>query len=983
MREIRTDDKVFSQVTRGVAWAAADLPKGRVENGRVISARGPVRLLLDKTLAGGTGYELSDNAGALSVAAGQPLGFLSGLLNLAAKLRAGEPVAERIVPRFTSRFYKHESNLYGPSKGRGHAWVGELDEEFWVGYMKALVRMHFTGLVFYPGYHPFECFLDYDRFPEAPSIPARTRAATLAGLKRAFGVARSFGLVTFMQHYLTHFPEGLAKANNLILRGTAGGSRLSALDHPVVDEYSRYVYRRTFEILPELTGFYCNFESAANSGAFVKRCLFPEAVRAKSVPQFVFRLWDFNSPKAMADLLRSYDGKIRLGHKIQDRADYYYFPKADPRVIEWKGFFPDTEFMFISGPCHNSATIQSRKLWCDADFVHALLADAREKGADSLAFHTVYELLTPDIDAKKIAGEYERHMAILNRGHLDATVDYFRGEHPGEAVLARRFARRARIDISRANAAVRSIKETSNITLTMYQQFLHTSSEEGYLYTALRSYYQDPFLHLPTRFVNDEPTNAMTLTTAWLNRNYRLRNVSDATLPVIDFANPAKAKAALTPPAIARKLTAHMERAKALAAKAAGPRPPGVMKTFLNETTRMRNWGTRDRQELLTAASLYRIYFAKSRAAAVKAIADAIQALKGMRGATRPDDPLAVRKHVFWQETRFEDDLKRLALLARKLSSRDFPFEAFAAYARSLERYNEIRRHVRPNKIVRPKEMRIIRRQLRGSIAAAREAVGFLSDRRHARLRANVVAWLAYVECELADTTPPTMDVLPAAQAGPDEGFVGFVHDQCFRFGEDCIEDLLGFFRPRDWKRSKDTAFRMTHGKEGLTVTLVERGINPSERRKLWKRFRYTRSETFFWRLWIDRENTGSHMDVWSIMTGGWALFKGGYTIIDRQNAILKTGQPVEGGKGRMTQGRDWWRIDYLLPWRLLGGPVKSGDTWRFNVTTVTTGGSAILPNEPTSERNNQYAWCQGYEMTAANDFTGGKPERMGTVTFR
>ena len=69
---------------------------------------------------------------------------------------------------------------------------------------------------------------------------------------------------------------------------------------------------------------------------------------------------------------------------------------------------------------------------------------------------------------------------------------------------------------------------------------------------------------------------------------------------------------------------------------------------------------------------------------------------------------------MWWQETVFEDDIKRLGRLARHVEKGGFPFAAFATYARSLERFNEIRRTVRPNKIIRPQEARLIVRQLSG-----------------------------------------------------------------------------------------------------------------------------------------------------------------------------------------------------------------------------------------------------------------------------
>ena len=218
MKELAASDAFFSDVHKGLAWAVADLPSGRIESGRIATARGSVRLFADKALADTDGFALGADDKGLKVSAGRPRAFLAGILNLAEKLRGGRDYVEAIIPRFTSRLYKHEANILGSgdSAFRAHAPVGDLDEAFWVPYVKALVRKHFTGLVFYAHYHPFEYYLDYEEFPEAPAPSKRDRARTLAGLKRAFGVARAFGLDTFMQHYLTHFPHGLAKAHNII-----------------------------------------------------------------------------------------------------------------------------------------------------------------------------------------------------------------------------------------------------------------------------------------------------------------------------------------------------------------------------------------------------------------------------------------------------------------------------------------------------------------------------------------------------------------------------------------------------------------------------------------------------------------------------------------------------------------------------------------------------------------------------------------------
>ena len=994
MRELTPDSNELSEVSKGLAWAVEELPGGRIERGRITSSRGPLRLVFDRAFDGTDGYEFNAEAGGFTVTSARPRAFLAAILNLALRLASGAVPAERIIPRFASRLYKHEANITG--EGGWHTYVGDLDEAFWVKYVKALVRMHFTGLVFYAHYHPFECFLDYDRFPEAPHMPARRRAATLSGLKRAFGVARSFGLSTFMQHYLTHFPAGLARKHDLIFRKTGAGSRLSALDHPVVDAYSRYVYRRTFEMLPELSGLYVNFESAPNSSDFVRRCLFPEIARAKHKVELVFRLWDFNSPRAMRALLAACPTKFRLAHKVMDRSDVYYYPKADPRVIEWKNQLGPVEWMFLIGPCHNCATAQSRKLWCDADFVQLVLADMQKKGADSFAFHTVFELLAPDIDAAQIVGKREIEMAYLNRGHLDAAVDYVRGNLSRglprtlpsarafltDAVRVRRLAERLRIDLRRAAVAHKAIRETSHISLVSMQQHFSTSSEEGYLYPERTSYYQDPFLFPTMRFANDEPWAAMTLTTSWLNRALKLRNVADDVQPAIDYANPEKEKAPRHPVKMAAILKRHSETALALAKKAAGRRPAPVMSRLVVGAREMYNWGMRVRHETLVGVNLFGVFFSNSRARTLRLLRRAIAELDAARRYMREDDALSAQRIPLLQQGSPEKDLARLRRLLRHVEKTDFPYAAFAAFAKSLERYNEIRRVVRPNKVTRKEESWLVRRQLSESASAAEKAARLLRAPRHRRFRANVETWLSYVNAEVAGVTPPGYSARPSDAVADDEGFVPLVHDRCFRYAENCIDDLDGFFTRRQWSRADDVSFRMTHDRTGVRLSLMERLVDVGSRRRSWERYEGTRSETFYWRVYVDARRTGRRMDIWSIFPMGRALLKGAFEIIDRQNTVLKTGQPVEGGAARFTSGRNWWRLDYLLPWKVLGVRAKPGDKWRVNVTATPASGTPLLPSEGNDLRNRQFAWCRGWEFTAANDFMAGKPERMGTITF-
>jgi len=318
------------------------------------------------------------------------------------------------------------------------------------------------------------------------------------------------------------------------------------------------------------------------------------------------------------------------------------------------------------------------------------------------------------------------------------------------------------------------------------------------------------------------------------------------------------------------------------------------------------------------------------------------------------------------EEATTERDARLLRRLIRHIEGRRFPYEAFAAYARSLAEYNEIRRTVRPYKAVRPEETRIIRRQLATSARRARESCEILSGARHRDLRRNVARWLRYVETELAGVTPPSYAVKTESALGDEEGFVQLFHDQCFRRGENCIGDFDAFFTPADFPRREPIYFRAASSREGLVLSVCEEGVDVTARRERWRRFAGTGSDSYFARLWLDREGDGRRTEVFRIHHEGRWLFREALTVLSRQHTKVELSRPVTGGTARFRARRDSWRLDYVIPWKELGGRPSAGTRWRANVTS-----------NPSIARNRQNIWCPGYE------FVAGKAARMGTFVFR
>ncbi len=631
-------------------------------------------------------------------------------------------------------------------------------------------------------------------------------------------------------------------------------------------------------------------------------------------------------------------------------------------MIEWKKVLPDTEFMFLVGPCHNCATVQSRILWADEDFMGATLADARKKGADSVAFHTVYELLSTDVPIERISQDHEVHMSMFNRPHLDAVVDFALGRKPDPERAARRYAERLDIALPDARRLAKLMKDISQVSMLSLQQTFITSSQEGYLHPYRASHYQEPFFYLNMSMANMEPRLPMAPRNSWLQRTHGLRNVPEDTQPIIDFVNPDVKKASRSPVWFARELRKVSKRALRLAVVLREKYPRPEFDTLLAGVRRKRNWAERVALEIEVALGLYPLFFGVSKARALSGLRRAADAIERILPLVKKGDPASVRRLPLSGVARPEEDLKATRQLLRAIEKGAFPFAAFQAFGRSLERYDEIRRTVRPNRQVPEALTRRIGRLLREAHQSARASEAKLEGSEY---RKNVAAWREYLDEELAALVPPEMDVYPLSSLPAEEGFVRLRHDQCFRHGENAIEDFLGFFVGRDWWPRRELFFRLAWDDKGLWVALKEDGADMSARRELWDKYAGSLSDSYFLRVSVDREGAGRKFLEWRIMSKARDVRVVSLEILGRQHTRSSLQRPFGEGKVRWRETPNGYRLDYSIPWHALRGKPQRGESWRLNITA-----------NPYIARNHQTCWCAGYEYRL------GKSSRMGKITF-
>jgi len=960
----------FGEAGYGVRWALEQIPSASPA-GDEVRIGGRKLLLEPPAEPTGDSYAIEWSRGALKVTAGTAVGTIGALLEVARQVKSGRRRDTRQDLKFKTRFYKHEVRWEGRATSVRGAQVGgdrsitKYTDRFLEAFFRAIVSRHFNAVVIYAGYHPFEYFLDYKAFPHGTDLPGRIRKRNFEALRRFLRMAKRYGLRTFLHHYVSHFTQALA--DHLGLGLSASGARLAAFDHPVVEQYNRYVYRRTFETLADLDGLFMNFESTGNAVPFMEATLLKVAEAMPTKPALFFRLWGVSDVDGMKRLLRRYRGPKGLIHKSHDTNDVYYYPVADDRVRIWKAAMPDVEFAFSVGPCHNCGTNISRKLWTDPQYVHALLRSIEQKGADSISFQSSRELLLGELPDAEIFPKAERDHARMNLGHLEAVVDYVAGRKPSKSTWAARYAEWFGTSRKGGEAIRDAVFESSQIILKQYRQFCYGSSQEGYLYPGRFSHYQEPFFYYPMSFLNrlgGIPHNVGWR--SWAVRDKPVRVVPADTQAVIDFVNPrVKRRPRNHPAAMAKQIRRHIAKAERALERYRKEAGRGVEAALIDQVLRNNRNGERIWREIMIAIALYSCYFAESRSQFFRHLRRARDLM--LETAEALGEKLAdTDAYCSTTASGLFRPREDAAQIDKILSCRDedFPFEALQAYLRSHERYNEIRRLCRPYVSVREWMAKRNGALLTQSLAAANKALSLLTAEKHALYRDNVMAWVEYVRAEIDWLTPPAMICPPDEKVPADAGFRVMVHDQCYRWGQPCWEDFASFFRRQNFFGEDACDCRATYTRTGLKLSLREHGIDFSQRKAVWDANRGTVNQSGFMRIFVDPGNTGRRVLNFVVYFEG----RGGAVsrLAEYANGHIHIDPPRQWDdlQSSFQHTDSSWRCDVVIPWKQLGGRPKKGDLWRLN----------ILSN-PSVTRNRQVAWCQAYEYR--NDVA-----RLGYLIF-
>ena len=836
------------------------------------------------------------------------------------------------------RFYKREVplRLEDTPLLRGDA--------YWDAFFREIVRRGFNGFVLYPDYHPFQHLLDYKGFPLAAAEPAARRRQVRAHLNRVLALAHVHGLQTFMQHYVGHITPALARHIGLSF-AESESTRLAHIRHPEAARYQRYCYREIFTQCPDLDGLYFNYESVGADAALVIETAVREAQAMPRKPVFLHRLWGFNAPPLMAQIIRAYDGPSLVSHKIQDTSDAYYFARADSRIREWKRALPGTDFLYVIGPCHNCAANLARILWSDYDFVWDLLADGARQGCDGISFHQVNDAVSAD----HILGR-------LNTLHLEAVTDFLAGRRRSRRAQAACLGARVGAAPASQRDLFDAVRESSRPNILAHQQFCMSSAVDGWLNPGRLSLTQEPFFYYPATEMNDQTRpmwRPIRADTSWLQKRLRTRVTPPRyTQYLLDAANPREPPATLPPREIARRIGAACDRAEHAFRRFAARNPKPLAAQIAPWLDANLIPARHVQHEIHAMLPAYGLYFDRDRRLMIRHLD---QALRHVRRDLRVKPwNLPAKVRCWYRGMPAAPTLERLERLKVFLAADAYSLAAFRAFVRSHREFNEIRRRVRALRLHDPDTLLWIRGRLERAEGWARHALRAADRDEH---REAIVPWLEYLRRERERTVRPRL-ACPRRGLGDE---MPLDWDNCFRAGEDFLDDFLGFFLPLAYTPPAPLSFRIGADQGRLAIELRERGVNTAARRRRWQEFGHAEDATHNLRLFFDPDRDQRRVVVFHVLPMGGAVFRTGFSVLERRYLTSEPRERLTTCPTCYREERDGYRLRITIPFREIGADPGRGAAWGFNLTAA-----------PAIERNRQYTWAAQYDSGIGNPWLFG-----------
>ncbi len=926
---------------------------------RLVVGDEPVTFSEAPTELGRDGFSINRRDGKAEIEASTQIARTAAVQELVDMQAAGQAELTRKL-RFGTRIYKLEFQM---DVDRPLS-ILDIDDEYWNAICQRLVRQHFNGLVLYLTHHPFEGLLDYDEFPEATTASAGTRRLLREKMRRMFAICHGYGIRTFIQHYLTYYPTRFSMAHGLPFREEppkdgsvphyGQGMALKNSYHPAIWDYSKYIYRRLFELVPELDGLYMNYEQAPNCADFVKEVVLPTLNALEKKPVLFHRLWCMTSASGLCDIIEQYSGESIVGHKISESTDSYVYPVADSRISEWKAKFEkrglDVEFCYLLGPCHNCATNISTNIWSDPEFVYTILQSAADQGTDGISFHSIINLLEAQLEPETSRFPDLREHAKLVQFHLSSAVDFVRGGSFDEERIIAMHADHFGLDPRQARTVYEVLRDSSRAIIQFMLQFPITA-REGYSVDADRLLAQHPFFHLPVNeLFNDLHLQDKRHLWCWLNKRLPSRPYPDDFENLIDYVDPEKPKTERNPDVLSREImelgSTALEKAQSVAA---------VMgDLFASAISHNRYRATCCYHDMQAALSLYRLYFAEDIEGARAGVQQALHEYREYQNQIDKNGNVGL---LMRHGPDPKPGIEALERLQTHLNG-DVEFGAFRTYARSKKTYNDIRRCVRPWRAYSEASIskaRELLEEAHGIAEGALQAVKGAPNEEHVR------HWAKWLEHELDCINPPGFICGESRSE-----WQPMVHDNCFGYGSFGWQDFLSFFERADYDKGLDVKCAVGTNGESLSVYVREDGVQDMEARKAhWARFEFTGDQVFFIRLLVDCTGQGRELKFLEITPEGKMAFITDYEIDEDEVIVPWHHRIADEVDTNFSSDANSWEIEIKVPFSLLGHKPGKGDKWLLNIA----GATALLPNHST-------AWCKSYELGPGNR------SRMGTLVF-